>query len=143
MKKILVSGVIASMMGCATNPDKIQASSISTLQFKDYTCSQIQGELDRVNNRVSELYKSLDEEATNDAAQMTIGMVLFWPALFFLEGGDGPEAAEFARLKGEREAMEKVAVQKECSIKTATSTQPATPKIQATEKSVWQSVDGI
>jgi len=36
--------------------------------------------------------------------------------LFFLEGGDGPEAAEYGRLKGERDALEKVAIQKECGI---------------------------
>ena len=58
---------------------------------------------------------SLKKEASNDSAQMAIGLLLFWPALFFLEGGDGPEAAEYARLKGEYEALRTVAVQKKIS----------------------------
>ena len=68
----------------------------------------------RVSRRAQELYGQLDKTASNDAAQMAVGMVLFWPALFFLEGGDGPEAAEYARLKGERDALEQVAIQKHC-----------------------------
>jgi len=38
---------------------------------------------------------------------------LFWPALFFLDG-DNPQAVEYARLKGERETLEKVAIDKNC-----------------------------
>lgn len=47
---------------------------------------------------------------------MGVGLVLFWPTLFFLEGGDGPQAQEYARLKGERDAIERVSIQKKCGI---------------------------
>lgn len=73
-------------------------------------------EVDRVERQVNDLYYRLDKKAGNDAAQMGIGLVLFWPALFFLEGGDGPEAAEYSRLKGEMQALEKVAIKKKCGI---------------------------
>ncbi len=102
------------MAGCASSPDKIQASYVSPLQYKDYDCDQIAGELERVSRRANELYGSLKKTSDNDNAQMAVGMILFWPALFFLEGGDGPEAAEYGRLKGERDALEKVAIQKKC-----------------------------
>ena len=46
---------------------------------------------------------------------MAIGHILFWPALFFLEGGDGPQAAEFSRLMGERDAIDRVSRLKDCS----------------------------
>jgi hypothetical protein len=42
------------------------------------------------------LYASLKKKADNDTAQMTVGMLLLWPTLFFLEGGDGPEASEYS-----------------------------------------------
>ncbi|MET0002695.1 MAG: hypothetical protein ABW087_03665 [Candidatus Thiodiazotropha sp.] len=71
-------------------------------------------ELRRVNRRTSQLHGQLDKKASDDAAQMGIGMILFWPALFFLEGGDGPEAAEYAQLKGEFDALEDAAIMKEC-----------------------------
>ena len=45
----------------------------------------------------------------------TVGVVLFWPALFFI-AGDGPKAAELGRLKGEMDAIESAAIQKKCGI---------------------------
>ena len=69
----------------------------------------------RVQRRVDNLQASLKKTASDDAAQMGVGLILFWPALFFLEGGDGPQAQEYARLKGEAEALERVSIQKRCS----------------------------
>jgi hypothetical protein len=105
-----------SLVGCATSPDKIATQSISTLGYEGLNCKQLGAELDRVNRRASELYGSLKKTSDNDTAQMAVGMLLLWPTLFFLEGGDGPEAAEYGRIKGEREALEKVAIQKECGM---------------------------
>ncbi|WP_200241917.1 hypothetical protein [Lamprobacter modestohalophilus] len=45
---------------------------------------------------------------------MGVGLVLFWPALFFLAGGDKKD--ELARLKGEYDALEQAAIQKDCMI---------------------------
>ena len=47
---------------------------------------------------------------------MGVGLVLFWPALIFLEGGDGPEAAEYAQLKGNYEALQDNAILRKCGI---------------------------
>jgi len=102
--------------GCATNPKKIQAAYVSPLVYKDYDDEQIIMEMDHIGQRTAQLYNSLASEAGADTAQMAIGLVLFWPALFFLEGGDGPEAAEYARLKGEYEALRKLAVQRKISL---------------------------
>jgi hypothetical protein len=115
MKKKLVGlGVALLMAGCASSPDKIQTSYVSPLQYKDYDCDQIAGDLDRISHRINDLYGRLKKTSDDDSTQMAVGMLLFWPALFFLEGGDGPEAAEYGRLKGEYDALEKVAIQKKC-----------------------------
>ena len=90
------------------------------MQYKDYDCEQVASEMARVNRRAGELHASIKQTADTDAAQMAVGAVLFWPALFFLEGGDGPEAAEYARLKGERDALEQVSTQKKCTLETRT-----------------------
>jgi hypothetical protein len=117
-KRIIATMMSASFLvaGCASSPDKIVAQSVSTLPYEQHNCKQIGAEVDRVTRRVSDLHGSLDKKASNDSAQMAVGMILFWPALLFLEGGDGPEAAEYSRLKGERDALEKIAIQKECGI---------------------------
>jgi hypothetical protein len=117
MSKYILCVFILVLAGCASSPDKIAASSVSTLQYEDHNCKQIAMELDRVERKTNELYYRLDKTSGNDNAQMAVGMILFWPALFFLEGGDGPEAAEYARLKGELDALETVSIHKKCGLK--------------------------
>lgn len=121
MKKGLLIGALAvTVSGCATSPDDIQAAHVSPLQYKDYDCDQIAMEMRSVERRVGDLHGNLKKKADGDAAQMGVGLVLFWPTLFFLEGGDGPQAQEYARLKGEYQALEDIAVMKKCAIpKTA------------------------
>lgn len=115
----MVTGAIAiTLAGCASQPEKMQAQYVSPAQYEGYDCTRVTGEMGRTARRINELYGSLKQSADNDAAQMGVGLVLFWPTLFFLEGGDGPEAAEYSRLKGEYEALETVAIQKGCPVPT-------------------------
>lgn len=123
------------LAACASSPDKLPAASVSTLQYENHSCRQIAAEVDRVERQVNDLYYRLDKKASGDAMQMGVGMVLFWPALFFLEGGDGPEAAEYSRLKGEMQALEKVAIKKNCGIDFP---EPPKPKAQPQQKNTFQ-----
>lgn len=100
-------------------------------------CKQIAAELDRVERKINELYHRLGKTASNDSAQMAVGLILFWPTLFFLEGGDGPEAAEYARLKGEMEALEKVSIKKNCGIKFPEPPKPPEPP-QTRQRNTFQ-----
>lgn len=114
MKKLLVP--LALMLGgCASHPGDIEAAYISSLQFKDYDCEQLAGEAERINTRVFKLHDDLEETANGDAAQVGLAFV-FWPTLLFLEGGDGPAAHEYARLRGERNAIKEVSTHKKCGI---------------------------
>ena len=115
---VIVGVATCLLLGCASNPDKIDAAYVSPLKYKDYDCDQIALEMDYVGQRTTKLYTRLKKERNKDNAQMGVGLVLFWPALFFLEGGDGPEAAEYAQLKGEFEALRDNAVQKKCEIES-------------------------
>ena len=112
----VITCIVLVLFGCASNPDKIDAAYVSPLIYKDYDCDQIAIEMDHVNNRTTDLYHRLKKERNADNWQMGIGLVLFWPALFFLEGGDGPEAAEYAHIKGEYEALRENSVTKKCNI---------------------------
>ncbi len=119
---VLFTTVLAGLlMGCATQPKDLPTAYVSPLQYKDYSCDQISMEMSRVSRKVNELRGVLKEDASNDTAQMAIGLIIFWPALFFLEGGDGADAAEFSRLKGEFEALEQVSIQKSCGIQVEQS----------------------
>ncbi len=111
---LTLSALIAT--GCATKPSKIGAQYISPQQYRHYDCSQLAEEQTRVHRRTGELYHSLKKEASADAWQMGVGLILFWPTLFALEGGDGPEATEYARLKGEYEALRQNSVERRCQL---------------------------
>lgn len=128
--KIVISAFAAiALVGCASQPEDISSQYVSTMQYQDYDCQQLGAEASRVSRRVSELHGNLEKTANNDAAQMGVGLILFWPALFFLEGGDGAQAQEYARLKGERDAIEQMSVQKKCSIDfQPTKPEPETQK---------------
>jgi hypothetical protein len=124
MIKLGLVAIFAVMLSaCATSPNKIAAQYVSPTQYKDYDCDELGAEMSRVSRRVSELQGSLDKEASEDKVAMGVGLVLFWPALFFIDG-DSPEGAEYARLKGEFEAMQTMSRQKKCNIEVQISSSP-------------------
>ena len=115
MKKILIVAISAALLSaCASSPDKLSAAHVSTAGYKNMSCDEIHAEMASNMNGVQDLYSALDKKAKNDQAAMAIGMIIFWPALFALDGGDGPQSAEYSRLKGELNALEKVAIMKNC-----------------------------
>ena len=90
---------------------------------------KISAEFQRVTVRATELHGKLKKLADDDQGQTAVGVILFWPALFFLEGGDGVEAQEYAHLKGARDALHQTSVKKDCGveIKPIVGGWPATP----------------
>lgn len=92
-------------------------------------------EITRVSRRVSEISGVQQSQATKDSVALGVGLILFWPALFFMIGKDKEE--ELGRLKGEYEALEQTAIQKKCSvaedIKAARESAP-TKKDEPTKK---------
>jgi len=117
MNRLLpVMGACLFLFGCASNPDKIDAAYVSPLKYQDYDCDQIALEMDYVGSRTTELYHRLKKERKADNWQMGVGLLVFWPTLFALEGGDGPEATEYAQLKGEHEALRQNSVKRKCGV---------------------------
>ena len=113
MKLALIAGLIVCLAGCAKSSDKIPASYVSPLAYQGYSCNQLGAELARINARVAEVAGVQDEAASDDAVLMGVGLILFWPTLFFLEGDTGREA-ELGRLRGEIDAIESAATRKNC-----------------------------
>lgn len=113
-----------ALAGCATASSGIATAYVSPLQYRNYDCDQIAGEMQRVQLRVNQLAARLDQAASNDKALVGVGMLLFWPALFAL-GGTKEQEAEYARLKGEYEALEKTAAEKRCAAPAQDVASPA------------------
>jgi hypothetical protein len=112
---ILLASMCILLVGCASSSDEIRAQYISPLQYQDLSCQQIGAEAQRVSARASEVAGVQDEKSTNDAVATGVGIVLFWPSLFFIKG-DGQTAAELGRLRGEFDALEQASIRKNCGI---------------------------
>ncbi len=102
------------LSACASQSEDIATQYTSDLIYQSYDCQQLGVEARRVDAGIATTRMQVDKLANDDAAQMGVGLILFWPALFFLEGGDGPEAAQYARLKGEAVALQEASRKKKC-----------------------------
>ncbi|SVC78504.1 uncharacterized protein METZ01_LOCUS331358 [marine metagenome] len=119
--------------GCASSPNEMAASYVSPLIYQSYDCQQLVMESDRVSRRVQSMHAKLDEKESDDSAKMAVGLILFWPALFFLDG-DEDGAIEYKRLKGESEAIHQAAIARKCDLKLLVPPMPKEVKKTEEEK---------
>ena len=105
-----------TISSCASRPKDIKASYVSPVPYESMSCEQLRAEAQRLTQSATAANKVQENKAGADAAAVTVGMVLFWPALFMTRGDDA-SAAEVARLKGEMNALESVSNTKNCGIK--------------------------
>jgi hypothetical protein len=133
MKKVIAVSVSVSLalMGCATASKNIAASYVSPMQYQSYDCEQLASETQRIHVRVNQLGGRLDEAASNDKVITGVGLILFWPALFAL-GGTKQQEADYARLKGEYDAVQQTAVVKKCPSAVSPTQPTAEPTLNKT-----------
>ncbi len=101
------------LAGCAKKAEEVQPAYVSPLQYQSYDCEQLELEMERIKSRLYEVAQIQDKEHKKDVVATTVGLVIFWPALFLLAGGDKEQ--ELARLKGEYEAIQRAAIAKRCT----------------------------
>ena len=136
MRKKIVTFFLSLLFiftGCATSPNEMSASYVSPLIYQSYDCQQLVMESDRISRRVQSMHAKLDEKESNDSAKMVVGLLLFWPALFFLDG-DEDGAIEYKRLKGESEAIHQAAIAKKCDLRLLAPPKPKEVKKTEEEK---------
>ncbi len=125
--------VLCFLSGCAADTKEIQAAYVSELTYQNSTCKQLQQEVVRLNQQLTETGAIVDKEASDDDAQMALGLVLFWPALFFLEGEETEHTAQYAQLKGQYQAVERASVSKECNIAIQPLPEPEKKVVEETK----------
>lgn len=120
--------ILAVLAGCSVAPKNIKPAYVSPLQYQSYTCEQIADEIPRIEEHLNQLGNRLDDAANNDKAAVA-SAILFWHSLFLL-GGTGQQEAEYARLKGEHEAIKQSSLDKKCQETAAAPVQqPPKPKL--------------
>jgi hypothetical protein len=110
---------ILFLSGCASKSNNIPATYISPNEYASFSCPTLESEMRDISQRVGVITGQVNKEASNDSWQMGVGLVLFWPALFFLEGGDGALQSEYALLKGKYEAVSTQYKRKNCGEESA------------------------
>lgn len=106
--------VLFTGVACAPHSYEIRSAEVSPEQYKDLSCTGLYAEMKLKLEQLDELGRSIDEAAETDETQTAVGVILFWPVLFWLEGSDTPEAQEYAQLRGEMLSLEHTAILKEC-----------------------------
>ena len=143
-KKVVLALVSVSLLagGCASRPENVTASHVSSSRYMDRTCKSLAREYDEVAEALRVQSAKLNDKATQDAVVTGVGVILFWPVLFALGNNAGLEG-DVARLKGEEQAIRRQMRDADCELPpprtppadgtTAAGAQPAgaTPAVQA------------
>ena len=128
MRGLILLPLCILIAACASSSAEVKPSYVSPLQYQNLSCQQLGAEAERISRRASEAAGVQDTNRTNDAWVTGAAIVLFWPAAFFVKG-DGQNAAELARLKGEFEAIEQASIQKSCGLRFQRAPPPETSSI--------------
>ena len=126
MRKPVAILAVLSLVGCASKSTEIAPTYVSPIQYQSYSCNQLAEEAQRVATAAAAATGVQDHQATSDAVAMGVGLVIFWPTLFFI-GGDKTNAAQLAQLKGQMDAIQQASIQKNCGIKFQQAQQGAPP----------------
>ena len=121
-------GLGLALSSCASKPKDIEAAYVSSTLYESLSCDRLREEATAVSARAIAASGAQQKKADNDAVAVGVGLVIFWPALFFAKG-DGASAAEVSRLKGEMKAIETASIKNNCGIRFEDPTaQPAKKK---------------
>jgi hypothetical protein len=101
------------LVGCATRSADVKPQPVSPADFAGWSCTRIDDELDRVQQRAADLAYSVDERAGNNIMALGLGVTVFWPAMLAMRPA-GLEATDLARLKGRDEALRAAAAAQAC-----------------------------
>lgn len=101
----------AGLVGCAHNPDDIEADYVPPLTYSSLSCDDLQGELIRVSDEVRKVTGQQRDKARNDKLAVA-GAIILWPTLFFLASGD--KENKLAQAKGQYKALVINAKTKKC-----------------------------
>ena len=100
-------------VGCATRSADVKPLAASPADFAGWSCTRIDDELDKVQQRAADVAYSVDERAGNNIMALGLGVTVFWPAILAMRP-DGLEAVDLARLKGRDEALRGAAAAQGC-----------------------------
>ena len=108
--RVLLLAVVSSLLvSCSINAptpsSQIPASPVSELKYADYTCASLTTALESLARRNLDLVRAQEKRIQSSEVQRTI---------LGVGQGDGAEASELSKVRGEQAAASKVFNAKRC-----------------------------
>jgi len=110
--------IVALAGACSSNPDRLMYDEVSPAVYESYDCDELAGEIVYIGYRVRDLYEWLSAERKRDTWLASFSWFYGVTALFI--HGDGPEVAQYKRLRGEFEAVRLQALTQQCGLEADT-----------------------
>ena len=101
--------------GCASKPSALGADLVSSSMYSNWDCDQINAEMRRLTQEVSNLEGKQNEIYKKDQLYGWAGALFLWPALLFIDG-DGQVASDLKLSKGTFKTMEQLQIEKKCGM---------------------------
>jgi hypothetical protein len=118
LKVVCAVAVAAVAQGCAKSPETIEASYISDVGYRNWSCDQLVGEEQRLGAALASASQKQRDARSND----TVGVIFLGLPVASLSGDN--VAPDIARLKGESKAVSSAMQAKRCSPGAASAAKP-------------------
>ena len=108
MEKLLTCMTASAVMlssACAQQPENVSASYVSTSNYTQLTCEQLNEEARLLSARIAEVTGQQEKAANSDAALTAVTLVLFWPAVLLRRAGRQGGRARPSQGRGRRAAL--------------------------------------
>ncbi len=120
MKKILINSTIiiscVLIFSCSTakKANQVDAAYIPSSQYENRSCDELMLLAEEIKQQTPSLERKVDETRRKDKVREQVGLWLFWPSYFFMEG-NAEEQTDLALARGQLNAIRNVAIQKKCN----------------------------
>jgi hypothetical protein len=109
-------------IGCASKTVDIQPKAVDEKKlekFNTYSCNQIDNALSFLEKKAQRIARVQNDNANSDRTLLSWGWLLYGVPYLFLEG-NGKAKEEFSIILGEKEALENLAIEKDCKFNKTT-----------------------
>ena len=89
----------------AQKASEVVPASISTTSFSDLSCNQLRSEVRLLEPSIPKLEAAVDKDYKRDKTLEAVTWILFWPAVFAMDGNDG-EVGDLSTARGKLKAVE-------------------------------------
>lgn len=115
-KCVLATKMLKSQLHMTSYEKKtslVESTFVSPDKYKNYSCSQISDEIEKINKRALPLAKELKDADASERSMVSIGPIFALGAAISAAASED-EKVELSRLNGEYNALKSVAKKKKC-----------------------------